>query len=143
VALTAMNALADGSSATGLAIDNSSLLNQFADLLLDIKFGTNPSAGGYVALYIVPAIDNTNYADFSATTSVKVGTFPVQASTSAQKVALMRVPIPPCAFKFIVLNKAGQTTSANNTDSQLTYVATAFRATKTWPGTSPKTSRIT
>lgn len=103
----------------GSEVDGSIDLNMYADFELQVQHSTNPSAGGYYALYIVTAQDGTNYADGTDGTVVPpanalVGTFPVRAVTTAQRVALRRVILPPTKWKAVVINKSGQAASADS-----------------------------
>src|SRR5438067_1989016 len=93
VAGTLLNALTNNSQAIGGAVSNQTNKDRFANFRLNIKFQSNPSAGGYVALYIVYAVDGTNYGDGDASVAPPatafVGNFPVRAVTTAQIVDLV------------------------------------------------------
>jgi hypothetical protein len=106
---TELNALANGSSsAASAAVDNSSTLNLFDDLELTVTYGTNPTANAPVEIYLIPSTDGTNYAD--STTPARnlfVGSFLVQASTSAQRLVLRGIPLPPGKFKYVAKNASG------------------------------------
>ncbi len=108
-----MNALADNAyTAAGAEVDNSSNLDTYGKLELNVTFGTAPDAGGYVALYLIDAPDGTNYSDGSS--SVDPGadklklTIPVRAVTSAQLKVTITFPISPTKIKFILENQSGQ-----------------------------------
>lgn len=116
---TELNALANGAySAAGTAFDNgaSGVHHQFGDFELNVTYGTAPSAGGYCALYLVPAIDGANYADGGGSVAPPangwVGNFDLRAVTTAQKRPLLRVPLPNTLFKPVLLNSAGQAMGA-------------------------------
>lgn len=99
-------------------VDNATSLNTYADFELQATFGSAPVAGGYVTLYLVPAQDGTNYADAAdgsviPSATLAVGRFPLRAVTTAQRVAVRNVPLPPSKFKCVIENKAGQDVSAN------------------------------
>lgn len=132
VVTTGLRNWANNAQQVGSEIDNTgsgTARRQFADFILDIKFGTNPSAGGYIALYLIQAADGTNYADGADTSttppaSAWVGNFGLRAVTTAQKITLRGVLLPPTKFKMVAINKSGQTTSnTNDTDSILKYVS--------------------
>lgn len=114
---TELNALANATRcAPSAAIDNSSGLYLYMDAELNVTYGTNPSTGGYCGLYLLPSLDGTNYADGDASTvpqkALLVGVFELRASTSAQRLELTRIPIPPRKFKLLVDNQAGQAMGA-------------------------------
>lgn len=125
---TEFNSLANGSStAASSAIDNSSVLDVWADLELNLgTFGSTPSAGAYIEVYLIPSVDGTNYADGSASVApaaeLFVGAFSVRAATAAQRLALRGVSFPPGLFKLLCINKTGQALNASgNTLKYRTY----------------------
>ena len=125
---TEFNSLANGSStAASSAIDNSSALDMWADMELNLgTFGVAPSAGAYVEVYLIPSVDGTNYADGAAATApaqeLLVGAFSVRAATAAQRLVLRGVPIPPGLFKLLCINRTGQAMNASgNTLKYRTY----------------------
>ena len=123
---TELNSLANNTgSALGTEVNNSTALEIYADFELLVTFGTNPTDGSLVELYIAGALDGTNYEDGSSTVQLRthyVGGFPVRAVTSAQRIPLRRIPIPPCKYKAYVVNKTGQTTaSSGNTVKAFPY----------------------
>ena len=121
LASTELNSLANGSSALGAEYDNATNLYIYGLFLLTVTFGTNPTEGSLINLYLVPAIDGTNYAyaptgasPFVANT-MYLGGFPVDNVTSIQRIplgldAVVYKPIllPPSKFKVLVLNNSGQ-----------------------------------
>ena len=118
IATTELNALANNAGALGAEYDNSSGLYLYGLFELNVTFGTNPTAGNAVDLYIIPAPDGTNYDDAvtgasgAAPITTYVGGFPLRAVTTAQKVplglGLTLVNLPPTKFKAFLLNKSGQ-----------------------------------
>ena len=94
------------------AIDNSSALDLFDDLELAVDFVSAPTAGGYVSVYLLPAVDGSNYADGSSSVVPSaqnlVATIDIQNSTAAQRLAFRNVPIPPGLFKYMVANNTSQ-----------------------------------
>ncbi|MCC6483366.1 MAG: hypothetical protein IT209_00840 [Armatimonadetes bacterium] len=107
------------------AIDNSSDCNRWIDLTCAAKYGTAPSAGGYVAVYLIPAVDGTNYADGDASVlpqaSLLLAVFALKASTSQQLLASTRIMIPPCKFKLLWENQAGQTSTNTDSENMVSY----------------------
>lgn len=118
LASTELNSLANGSSALGAEYDNATNLYMWGLFEINVTWGTNPTAGALVNLYLIPAPDGTNYDDGSGSVAPPVtayiGGFPVRAVTSAQKVQLggpgvpALVPLPPTKFKAVVTNNSGQ-----------------------------------
>jgi hypothetical protein len=117
---TELNSLANGSySAVGSEIDNaaSGAHHMYADFELGVTYGSAPSAGGYVALFLVQAIDGTNYQDGGGSVAPPatawVGNFPLRQVTTAQRVALRHVLLPNSKFKLVAQNNAGQAMAAS------------------------------
>lgn len=122
---TELNALANSAAAIATTgYDNATNLYLFGYFELNATFGVAPTAGNTVDLYLVPASDGTNYADntsgASGTTSANyyVGSFPLRAVTTAQKIGLTGpsgsgpIWLPPLPFKAFVVNKGGQALGA-------------------------------
>jgi hypothetical protein len=115
---TGMNSLANEGNAISSEINNSAGLYLFNDVELSLNtFGSTPSAGAVVELYIVSALDGTNYEDGDASIDPPVvnlvGVFNIRAATAAQKHTLRQIPIPPAKYKYVVINKTGQTFNAS------------------------------
>lgn len=118
IATTELNSLANNAGVLGAEYDNSAGLYMFGVFELNVTFGTNPTAGNTVDLYLIPAPDGTNYDDAvtgasgAAPITTYVGGFPVRAVTTAQKVplglGLTLINLPPTKFKAFLLNKSGQ-----------------------------------
>lgn len=118
VASTELNSLANAALALGAEYDNSSGLYLYGLFELNVTFGSNPTAGNTVDLYLIPAPDGTNYDDAvtgasgTAPITTYVGGFPLRAVTTAQKVplgiGLTLVNLPPTKFKVAVKNGSGQ-----------------------------------
>jgi len=121
---TELNALADAAfTAAGTALDNSANLDKYAYLELNVDFVSAPSAGAYCAIYMVMALDGTNYADGSG--SVNPGadawviSIPILASTAAQNKQVGPIPLPPAKVKFLLENKTGQAFPASGSTLEL------------------------
>jgi hypothetical protein len=104
--------LANGSRTNaGNEINNASNLEEYGWLELNVTFGSSPTAGGYVAIYMVTAPDGTNYEDGSSTVDPGAHTWvcniPVRASTSAQRLRSPMILLQPFKTKFIALNSTG------------------------------------
>lgn len=120
-----LKALANSARVLGAEIDNTSGKDMFADWDLLCKFQSSPSAGGVVNLYLVPAVDGTNYADGSDSlvpaSSLFAGSMPVQANMNAQRVALRNILLPPGKFKPLIENGAGQALTNVDNENVLSY----------------------
>lgn len=117
--------LASAAQKCGSEIDNTSNLYQYVDWELYVRFASSPAAGASVALYLVPAIDGTNYtdgADDSVTppATTFVGAFPVRAVSTQQRVSLAgptaQCMIGPGKYKPVIVNTGGQ--AFTNTDNE-------------------------
>lgn len=110
-------------TAAGTEIDNSANLDTYGALELNVTFGTAPSAGGYVALYMVTAPDGTNYSDGAAAVDPGADTWvlniPVRAVTTAQRKITKWFPLPPAKLKFILYNGSGQAFPASGSTVEL------------------------
>lgn len=115
---TELNSLANNAAALGTEYDNSANLNLFGLLELNVTFGSAPTGGNTVDVYIIPAPDGTNYDDAvtgasgAAPASCYAGGFPLRAVTTVQKIPLGLgqqgyVALPPTKFKVFAVNKSG------------------------------------
>jgi hypothetical protein len=121
---TELNALASGSRTNaGTAIDNSTNLDKYGYLELNVDFVSAPSAGAYCAIYMVMSLDGTNYADGSSTVDpgadAWVINIPILASTAAQNKQVGPIALPPSKFKLILLNVTGQAFPASGSTLEL------------------------
>lgn len=109
---TELNALASNTaSGVGTMYDNGTDLFLYADFVLNVTFGTSPTAEFPVNLFLIPAVDGTNYATADAThlpPNCAKGSFLVFNQTTAQKLVIPGVQIPPCKFKLILENATDQ-----------------------------------
>lgn len=120
---TELNSLANNAAALGVEYDNATNLYLYGLFELYVTYGTNPTAGSTVDLYLIAAPDGTNYTQNStgaggaAPMTTYVGGFPLLATTSAQRLQLgthlMPISLPPTKFKAFVVNKSGQAMAAS------------------------------
>lgn len=117
---TDLNALASGAkSAASTAFDNANASNRhlFGTFELYVTYGTAPTAGRTVDLYLLPTVDGTNYADGSASvdpaSNLYAGSFVLRNVNTAQRLVLAFVELPPTLFKAMVINRGGQAFSAS------------------------------
>lgn len=125
----AAQALKNMASAAGVLsneIDNTTTRYQYLDLDFLFRAASAPTAGLTLDVYLVPAVDGTNYADASATGPVTpltnlIATFPSRNVNTAQRVARLQIMIPPAKFKLYVLNSLGQALTNTNDENVLSY----------------------
>jgi len=115
---TELNSLANNAGAIGAEYDNSSNLFDEAYFRLSVTFGSNPTAGSTIDLFLLAALDGTNYTDYTAGASgyapgpAFLGSFVLQAKTTIHRIDLgtgVNGPfrIPPTKIKLFALNKSG------------------------------------
>lgn len=127
VMTTGLDSLADEANAISSEIDNTSNLHLFDDVeWVHAALGYTPAAGSVIELYIVEALDGTNYEDGDASIDPPatnlVGVFNIRSTTSAQRHVIRQIPIPPFKFKYVIINKTGGTlASSGNTLKRLPY----------------------
>lgn len=115
---TGMNSLANEGNAVSSEINNSTSSYLFNDAELYLAApGSAPSSGAVVELYIIQALDGTNYEDGDASTDPPatnlVGVFQITASATAQRRTIRNITIPPTKFKYVLINKTGVTLAAS------------------------------
>ena len=107
-------------SASSAAINNDTALDLFMDLELVLAAqGAARSSSAVVQVFMVQALDGTNYGTEDATSSRLIASFPLPATTAAQRVTMPGVRIPPSKFKVFLRNATGQAFAASN--NQLRY----------------------
>jgi hypothetical protein len=124
-----LNALANGSAtAASSAFDNTTNKHLFADIELVVAAqGSARSAGATISVYMVHAIDGTNYGDVNSSTAQLVAVFPLDAATTARRATVTDVPIPPALVKFFAVNNTGQSLAASGSTVKVgtRYIVTA------------------
>ncbi len=79
----------------------------WGDFVINVQFGTGPTAGRTIEVYLIPAPDGTTYADGSASyvpPNLLIGAFVVQSTTAMQRMVLRGVSLPPAKFRALVRN---------------------------------------
>lgn len=112
---TEMNSILNNANTVASAeIDNSSTLTLYHDLTLTLAAqGSARSSGATVAVYLIMALDDTNYDDVNETTAEIAAMFSLDAATTARQLTRRDVPIPPGKFKYFVRNLTGQSFAAS------------------------------
>lgn len=117
---TELNSLTSTGSALSAAIANSSDLDLYVDLELLITYGTAPTNDSAIEVYIVASVDDgSNYEDGSTTGPVVpknglVGSFRLRNVTTAQRIIMRGVIVPPGNHKYMIVSKTtGQTAAAS------------------------------
>ncbi len=124
---TALRSVSDGANKLGTEYDNSTSANRnmYADFVAELTFNTAPSAGDYVALYLLGAPDGSNYEYGSDTMDPAetswVGNFIVRTTTANHYCVLKHILLPATKFKCLVMNEGGSRFSGTAADLRLTF----------------------
>ena len=112
---TELNSLANSANCTASsAIDNSSNVHLYMDIELVVAAqGAARSSGAYVGIYMVQALDGTNYDDTNEVTAEMVCAFVLDNTTTARRASRRNIPIPPGTFKLFARNQTGQALAAS------------------------------
>ena len=114
---TELNSLANATIVVGAEIDLTASLKRFMSVELVIaEQGAARSAGAYVGIYIIYAVDGSNY-DYGAVGTPPapnklVGTFALDAAVTARLLSLNGIMIHPFKCKLLVINQTGQAFAA-------------------------------
>jgi len=116
---TELNSVTSGSMTQASSVyDNTSNLDIYTDIEVNLA-ALSPSSGAYVALWIEEEIDGTNYpaqsaADLRLTTTQLLCTIPIgTTATTAQRVVVRQVVIPPSKFYINLDNQTGVALAAS------------------------------
>ena len=126
IAGASLNGLASGAYALGAAINNtptagSVVSYDMADLTITLSSGVTPVAPAYLTVWILPAVDGTNYpsppgATAGAAPTALSYTFPMVAANTTTMVC-PNIPIPPYNFKVQIQNNLGVNLPSTNTST--------------------------
>lgn len=108
VLTTELNSLADGAySALGTEIDNTSGLHKYGWLEINLA-SLNPTTSPYILLFMVPALDGTNYPDAPSSTNpglqYLVAQVNVATGSATKRIATGKFELPPAKIKFALFN---------------------------------------
>lgn len=117
---TELNSLADGANKLGTKIDN--VADGEGELFLNLELyvaaqGSARKAGATVDVYVLPSVDDTNFCfgddSVDPPAHTCIGSFVLDAATTARYVTMVNVPIPPLDFKLLCINNTGQAFAAS------------------------------
>lgn len=110
---TGLNSLSNNTmSSASSTISNASNLDIYVDVEV-LLAALSPTSGAFVALYILEAVDGTNFpaqsdADLRLTTTQLLCIIPLGTTAStAQRVAVRNLVIPPGSFQIKLDNQSG------------------------------------
>lgn len=123
-----LKGLANNARVIGNAIDltgsSDRLIYANFDLLCRFTAST-PVLGAPVELYLIPAIDGTNYVTGDATDQAPpaclVGVFGVVNKTAGQRLSLVNVLLPNAKWKPLIWNKTGVAMTSTDSENILSY----------------------
>jgi hypothetical protein len=120
---TELNTLAAGSASAAGPAQGGDATN--ADEVLDFEFLTGgsitPATGTRYDLYLLRAVDGTNYEDVTTGSSESlppdayVGSFVPTSGAATKRVALRDVPSPPGLWKAVLMNEGVTLPASGNT----------------------------
>ncbi len=115
---TELDGLANDANKLGAEIDNSTGLDMYMDVEVSVAAqGIARSAGAHIAVFLIPAPDGTNYVYGDDSTDPPsnrwIASLPLDAATTARRVAAQMLMVPPGKFKLLVENKTGQALAAS------------------------------
>jgi hypothetical protein len=120
---TELNSLANGGfSAVSGIYDNTSNLDAWGCIQFDLA-SLAAAAGAYLQIFIVQALDGTNYEDAPSSTNPGsanlVGWVSLLVSTSVKRAATEPFRLPPGKWKWVVKNAAGVALAASGNTAKL------------------------
>lgn len=121
---TELNSLAAAARTNaGTEVANQTNLDTYGKVEINVTFGSSPTAGGYLNLYMLTAPDGTNYDSGSSSVDpgghTLIASLVVQASTSAQRLMSPVFALQPSPTKFILENKTSQAFPASGSTVEL------------------------
>ena len=114
---TALSALANDAKADGSAVENATLLNQYATFEWTGQIASAPVADRTLDLYVQYAPDGTNWEDSTGARPSAmglVGSFVLDNTASAQRKLITGVLLLPFRCRFQLVNKSGFALSGTN-----------------------------
>jgi len=128
VLTTELNSLANGANKiTTSPVANDVSPYMYGDFELSVAVqGSARSSGAYCSLYLIPTLDDTNYAfggdSLDPSANHLVGSFQYDAATNARVDIIRGVLLPNSKFHVLVMNDTGQAfASSGNTLTMRRY----------------------
>jgi hypothetical protein len=119
VLTTELNSLGNNTmTAASSAIANQTNLDMYVDIEVNLA-SLSPTTGAYVSLYLLEAVDGSNYpaqsdADLRLTVTQVLVIIPLgTTAATAQRIAVRNVVIPPGSFKIKLDNQSGVALAAS------------------------------
>lgn len=107
----------------GTVYDNSGTPEGWGILELNISYGSAPTDGVTIDVFLLPAPDGAHYADGAHTrrpsSEQYIGSFQLTNVTGAQKLMTSLFQLPPCKFKIMVFNNTGGALPSSGTTIDL------------------------
>jgi hypothetical protein len=114
---------AAGAGILGSEIDNETNKDRFATVTLTVTHGTAATANRVWLLYLLLETDGATFEDGGASTQpgkMHTVAFPVRAVTTAQRISIPNVPLPPFGFKPLLWNDTDQSGSSVSLEIETT-----------------------
>lgn len=128
VMTTELDSLAVDTNVISTEIDNSADLYIFDDVELAITegYGSDFISGHHLDLYLVrEQLDGTGYEDGNASIDPPavnlIGVFVLGPTLTSQVHILRQIPIPPSAYKYVLINQADDLNTSGNTLKRRPY----------------------
>lgn len=122
---TSLNSLGNNTaSAASSAVANHTNLDLYGQLWLHLA-SLSPTAGGYLTIYILTAIDDSTYPSATGTVLRNqpdkiLWTFPLDTTAAtAQDLVTPPILLPMCDFKIVLDNQAGVALGASGNTLQM------------------------
>ena len=111
----------NGQTAVGTELDNATNKDVWAIAVLNVQFGSSPTALSVCELFAVVAVDGTNYEQSTVIPeTARLGTFQLRATTSSQRIASNRFRLRgPFKTKFMLVNRSGQAFPASGSTVEI------------------------
>ena len=104
--------LSAGANYLGSAIDNDTNKDRWLHLDIEMTHGSSPTANTVHEIYLIYAIDGTNYEDGGVSVDPSKNPtllFAVKAQTTTQRQSFVNIPIAPFKFKILIKSEVSQT----------------------------------
>ena len=113
-------AIAAGANYLGSEIDFSTILDTFCDIEIKYTNGVAPAAGKYLEVFLLVAMDDTNYEIGDATPTdpmaIPVGTVRLYTNTTADRIhTIKNVPLGQYKTKVLIKSESDQSCTVTAT----------------------------